>query len=341
MLITNVTNVSRLHKYWGLADVDAKRVYKSISAYYEPLGEFRNDPVLIRLLTYIQPKFTDLRLFFQHLPIQEAIRVGGRDYYSFFDKETVNLLLEYVFFSVLHEYIIATDKIDLIRLDQVEIKKTNRAKIAENREPKISSEYDELDDDHAQVYADMMEIQIESGDRDALKIRVAKMLLAFVNIIRKNKSEVDISYDNILAAIRKRKEKEKNRIVERFKNMSEDERKVEDMKKKYKMDEWNVGTQRGIFEYNKQTSTREVAEQKAEEALEIQKHGIRAADFVAIHGDTEEGEEPLREMLDIDEMIEEVEEENMMTGLSDLKHNFFDGQFYSDDESDDGFGDEV
>jgi hypothetical protein len=339
MLITNITNVSRLHKYWGLADVDAKRVYKSISAYYEPLGEFRNDPVLIRLLTYIQPKFTDLRLFFQHLPIQEAIQVGGRDYYSFFDKETVNLLLEYVFLSVLHEYIIATDKIDLIRMDQVEIKKTNRAKIAENREPKIVSEYEELDDDHAQVYADMMEIQIEAGDRDALKIRVAKMLLSFINIVRKNKSEVDISYDNISAAIRKRKEKEKNRIVERFKNMSEDERKVEDMKKKYKMDEWNVGTQRGIFEYNKQTSTREVSEQQAEEALEIQKHGIKTADFVAIHADTEEGEEPLREMLEVDQMIEEGEEDNMVTGLADLKHNFFDGQFYSDDESDDDFGD--
>jgi hypothetical protein len=85
----------------------------------------------------------------------------------------------------------------------------------------------------------------------------------------------------------------------------------------------------------------------ADEALDIQKHGIRQADFVEIHGDSgaDEGEEPLREMLEVgqmpDEMEEQADEENMMAGLTSLKANFFDGQYYSDDESDDGFGDEA
>jgi hypothetical protein len=181
----------------------------------------------------------------------------------------------------------------------------------------------------------MLEIQIQAGNRDELKTRVAKMLLAFISITQKNKAEIDISYENISAAIRKRKEKEKNRIIEKFKNMSEDERKVEDMKKRLKMDEWNVGTQRGIFKYDQATSYREVMEQKTEEALEIQKHGIRAADFVSIHA-TEE-DEPVREMVEADE-LDEVEAD-ADTGINTLKKNFFDGQFYSDDESDDGFND--
>jgi hypothetical protein len=275
----------------------------------------------------------DLRLFFQHLPIQEAIRVAGRDYYSFFDKDTVNLLLEYVFLSVLHEYIIATDQLDLIRMDQVEKKRENRARMAEDNEPQIMAGYRDVEEAQEQVYADLTEIQIESGNRDELKTRVAKMLLAFVNITRRNKTEVDISYENISAAIRKRKEKEKNRIVERFKNMSEDERKVEELKKKFKMDEWNVGTQRGIFEYDKTTSNREVMEQQAEEALEIQKHGIRASDFLAIHGDDQE-DEPLRDMLEADQLDTDdaADEENMTTGLRSLKSNFFDGVVDSEDE---------
>ena len=37
----------------------------------------------------------------------------------------------------------------------------------------------------------------------------------------------------------------------------------------------------------------------------------------------------------------EMTEETMFSGVGALKKNFFDGQFYSDDESDDGFGDEV
>jgi hypothetical protein len=349
ILISNVTNVSRVHAYWGLAPVDSIRIYNSISAYYQPLGEFREDIVLTRLLLDIQTKFVDLRLFFENLPIHESIRVGSHDYFSFFDRETIELLLEYVFLSVLHEYIIATDKIDLIRMDSVEQKKVNREAIRDSadEDTQFSSEYPELAEEYQQVYGDMTEIQIQAGNREELKTRVAKLLLAFINITRKNKAEIDISYENISAAIRKRKEKEKNRIIDRFKQMSEDERRVEDQKKKLKLDEWNVGTQRGIFEYDKHTSTREVNEQMAEEALDIQKHGIRQADFVEIHGDSgvDDGEEPLREMLDVNQMPDEMEvqadEENVMAGLTSLKTNFFDGQFYSDDESDDGFGDDA
>lgn len=336
VLITNQTNVSRLHKYWGLAEVDATRIYRSIKGYYEPLGEFRQDPVLIRLLLHIQQKFVDLRLFFENLPIQEAIQVGGRDYYSFFDKDTVKLLLEYIFLSVLHEYIIATDERELLQLEQLEKKRTNRKQIAENGEPTLSVEFSELEEEYEEVYQDMLEIQIQSGNRDELKTRVAKMLLSFISITRKNKEEIDISYENISTAIRKRKEKEKNRIIEKFKNMSEDERKIEDMKKRLKMDEWNVGTQRGIFKYDQTTSSREVMEQKTEEALEIQKHGIRGADFVSIH--TTEEDEPVREMLEVNE-LDEVDAD-ADTGIQSLKKGFDDGRFYSDDESDDDFGDD-
>lgn len=336
ILITNVTNVSRLHKYWGLAEVDQNRIYRSIKGYYEPLGEFRQDPVLTRLLLHIQPKFVDLRLFFEHLPIQEAIQVGGRDYYSFFDQDTVKLLLEYIFLSVLHEYIIATDERELLQLDKVEKKRANRKRIAEEADPTITAEFQHLDEEYEEVYGNMLEIQIQAGNRDELKTRVAKMLLAFISITKKNKAEIDISYENIATAIRKRKEKEKNRIVEKFKNMSEDERKIEDMKKRFKMDEWNVGTQRGIFKYDQATSSREVMEQKMEEALEVEKHGIRAADFVSIHA-TEE-DEPVREMMEADE-LEEVEAD-ADTGIQTLKKGFDDGRFYSDDDSDDDFGDD-
>ena len=348
ILITNVTNVSRVHNYWGLAEVDKIRIYNSVLKYYEPLGEFREDATLLRLLNSIIPRFSDLRLFFDNLPIQEPIRIGSHNYFSFFDKDTIHLLLEYVFLSVLHEYIIATDDPDLIRLDKIEKKRANRAAIAANSDidTQFSAEFPHLAEEYEEVYGDMTEIQIQSGNRDELKTRVAKMLLAFINIARKNKAEIDISYENITSAIRKRKDKEKTRIIERFRNMSEDERKVEDQKKKLKLDEWNVGTQKGIFIYDKQTSQREVMEQMVEERLDIEKHGIRQADFVEIHGD--EGgadDEPLREMVEVgqipDQEYPEITEETMFSGVGALKKNFFDGQFYSDDESDDGFGDEI
>jgi len=285
-------------------------------------------------------------LFFENIPIQEAIQVGSRNYFSLFDKDVTQLLLEYVFLSVLHEYIIATDDINLIRLDQTERRIESRKRIAENAENNaIKSDFMDIAEEYQEMYGNMEEIDIQSGNIEELKTRVAKMLIAFINIARKNKAEIDISYLNISAAIRKRKENEKNRIVERMTRMSPDERAVEDMKKKCKMDEWNVGTQRGIFQYDKKTSEREVREQSIEDALDIQKHGLRKTDFISIHGDTEDMEDTLREFTDMNIMrsdIEEAEdEETLATGLAGLKHNYMDGQFYSDDESDNDFGDDA
>jgi hypothetical protein len=346
ILITNATNLSRVHSHWDLAPVDSAKIFRSIQGYYEPLGEFRQDPVLVRLLTSIQSKFVDLRLFFENIPIQESVQIGSRNYFSLFDKDVIQLLLEYIFLSVLHEYIIATDDINLIRLDQSERRIESRNQNAENAENNnIESEYIDVAEEYQEMYGNMAEIQIQSGNKEELKTRVAKMLIAFMNIARKNKAEIDISYMNISAAIRKRKENEKNRIVERMTIMSPDERAVEDMKKKYKMDEWNVGTQRGIFQYDKKTSEREVREQSIEDALDIQKHGLRQTDFISIHADTEDMEDTLREFIDMNTMRsdidEAVDEETIATGLASLKRNFMDGQFYSDDESDDGFGDDA
>jgi hypothetical protein len=269
--------------------------------------------------------------------------VGSHDYFSLFDTDTIHLLLEYIFLSVLHEYIIATDDMNLIRIDKKERKQFNRNEILKKEEDEIESEYPELSEEYQEVYGDIDEVEIEAGNRDDLKNRVAKMLLSFINIIRKNKSEIDISYETIRMSIRKRKENEKNRIVERFKAMSPDERSVEDMKKKFKMDEWNLGTQKGIFQYDKKTSEREVREQEAEEQLDIQKHGVRKADFISIHADSEDTTDILRDMVDSEDLVADVdapELENEITGLTGLKNNFFDGQFYSDDESDDDFGDD-
>jgi hypothetical protein len=343
ILITDTKNTGTVHSYWGLSPMDSSKIFRSIQTYYEPLGPFRQDTVIQQLLSYIKPKFVDLRLFFENIPIQQSIHVGSRDYFSLFDTDTIELLMEYIFLSVLHEYIVATDDMDLIRLDKQEQRRFNREQILKKKEDAIESEYIDLNEEYQEYHGDMIEIEIEAGNRDELKNKVAKLLISFINIIRKNKSEIDISYESISMAIRKRKENEKNRIVERFKAMSPDEKTVEDMKKKFKMDEWNLGTQKGIFKYDKKTSEREIREQAAEEELDIQKHGIRKEDFISIHADTEDSTNILREMIDSEDIVTDLdapELENEITGLEGLKNNFFDGEYYSEDESDDDFGDD-
>jgi hypothetical protein len=342
MLLTNISINARFpNQHIDFSDYDKIKIYNSKRDYYAPLGEFKQDRVIHLLLLKIREKFVDLRLFFENLPIQAPMMRYNREYFSLFDKETISFLLDYVFLSVIHEYIIATDDPDLIRTDIFEKKKSTREKIAEQKDISIQfqSEFPDMEEEYEETGDDMAEIQIDVGNKEELKTRVSKMLLAFINIARKNKNEIDISYDSIANAIRKRKENEKNRIVQRFEGLSKDEREIEDMKKKFKLDEWNVGQQKGLFVYDKTVSDRERMEQEKEDLIDIQKHGMRKADFMMI-----QSEEVMQEGLDAEDIedLEDMEEEDpdMGFGLQSLKANFHDGQFYSDDESDDGFGDE-
>ena len=344
ILLTNVAFNNRFpvqHIDFSLLDI--AKMYNSKKEYYAQLEEFRQDKVLNLLLTKIREKFGDLRLFFENLPIQTPIMKNNKEYFSLFDKDTIKFLLEYVLLSVLHEYIIATDDDTLIRADIFEKKKTSREKILEQKDISIQfqTEFNEMDEEYNSVNDDIAEIQIDIGNKEELKTRVSKLILAFINIMRKNKNEIDISYDSISNAIRKRKENEKNRIVQRFERLSIEERKIEDMKKKYKLDEWNVGQQKGLFIYDKKVSDRERIEQEKEDLIDIQKHGMRKADFLMIQSQ----EETAHDIMDVEDIEEDIDREenepDMGYGLESLKANFHDGQFYSDDESDDGFGDEA
>jgi len=343
MLLTNIDiNFHYPEHHIDFSEFDIDRIFKSKKEYYEPLGEFKQDKVINLLILKIREKFVDLRLFFENLPIQTPMMKYNREYFSLFDKETIIFLLDYVFLSVIHEYIIATDDPELIRTDIFEKKKSSREKIAEQKDMSIqfSTEIRDINEEYEETGNDIAEIQIDIGNKEELKTRIAKLLLAFINIARKNKHEIDISYETISNAIRKRKENEKNRIVQRFEGLSKDERDIEDMKKKFKLDEWNVGQQKGLFVYDKKVSDRERIEQEKEDMIDIQKHGIRKADFMMIQSEDfmqetigEEGIADLENMED--------DEEDMGFGIGSLKANFHDGQFYSDDESDDGFGDDA
>jgi hypothetical protein len=342
MLLTNIPINARYPKdHIDFSEYDKMKIFNSKRDYYAPLAEFKQDRVIQLLLLKIREKFVDLRLFFESLPIQTPTTRYKKEYFSLFDKDTIKFLLEYVFLSVMHEYIIATDNMDLIRTDIFEKKKSSREKIEEQKDISIQfqSEFVDMDEEQEELGNDIAEIQIDMGNRDELKIRIAKLLLAFMNIIRKNKNDIDISYESISNAIRKKKENEKNRIVQRFEGLNPDEKDIENMKKKFKLDEWNVGQQKGLFVYDKNVSDRERMEQEKEDLIDIQKHGIRKDDFMAIHSESMlEGIEE-EDIEDFEDM--EDEEPEMGFGIQSLKANFHDGQFYSDDDSDDGFGDDA
>ena len=347
IILNNIQN-NRIHKYWGLSENDERVLYNFNKMYYDPLKPFFSDRILQRVLREIELKCVDLRMFFNTLPIYSPIQRGEHEYFALFDRDMIVFLIEYIFYSVIHEYIITANDDEYILFDRNEKKMDRRQAIKEKGDLSIQFEtvLGEIDESIIERSGELAEVQIEMGNKQELQERVAALIITFLTIIQDNKDDIDISYEMIATSIRKKKEAEKLRFTERLRLLSPDERKIEDQKKKFKLDEWNVGMQTGLFKYNKNTSDRERREQELEEQLEIAKYGMRSTDYESIYNGEEEVElegqeiEQLEEA-DEDELerVDRLENQDGGIDISGLQRNWMDGGYYSEDGSDDDFGD--
>jgi len=333
ILLNDMGFYKKVPKHWGFSDKHNDIISKFLETYYEKIEKFKGDSVLLRLLQEVDVRLTDLPIFLENLPFfTEMVKDMGddvegeriRSFYCLFDKQTIYLLFSYCFYSAIYEYIVCANDVDLLRADVQTMKQNHREKIRDDANPSnlMSGLRNEGEDDD-----DVLdEVEIITGDLDELKKRVASLLLCFLNVEQENKDVLDYSYEQVMQKVKRDKDIEKQGIIERLGNMSIEERRVENDLKNYKIGRWNVGEQKGLYQYDKATFDREIDEMLAQgEQLEFEDTGglINADDIVV----DEEGEEPdnFYERGGID--------------ISNLGENFTDGAYYDEDKEyeDDGF----
>ena len=94
-------------------------------------------------------------------------------------------------------------------------------------------------------------LRSETMNTKILHKNVSNLLLAFLGIMKNDKDTMDVSYEDILERTFKSKEREKRKITERLKNLTEPEREVDTAMKINKLGVWSKGLQKGITSYDK------------------------------------------------------------------------------------------
>jgi len=330
----------KVHKHWGLSEKHRIDVVKFIDKYYEKIEKFKQDAVLTRVLKEVETKLLDIIVFIENIPIYTPIvkNMGSEDdkdtnkkniqeFYSIFDKETIYMLFTNCFLSVIYEYMVVSDDAELINSDQeihkVEVRQSLKSRM--NMSDLLTSADVETDDAESEE-RDRISQQY-SGKHLELKERVSALLLTFLDIEKENKETVDFSYAQIIKRVNRSKEKEKKEIIEFLGNMSIDERKVEDMFKNYRIGRWNVGQQKGLIQYDKNTYDRE-----RDELLRKLHDGDST--------DMDEVDLMLRDVYEMDaddeKAVEQEDEMNMLDDMNQLNPEFMDGVYYQEDAEDEG-----
>ena len=148
---------------------------------------------------------------------------------------------------------------------------------------KLYLDYLEEDDEDLDI-----ELQDEAsaimGERELKEKHIGEILLSYTTIAMDYHSLLNVSKDKIVNSINKSKNKEKYKITQRFKNMTDEARDVEDLKKNLSLGEWSIGKSKAIFTYQGDMYDKDRNAMEADMLLEMKSNEIddvsRAHDFI-------------------------------------------------------------
>ena len=152
-----------------------------------------------------------------------------------------------------------------------------------------------------------------------------------MEIEEENKKTLDLTYEDILRKTRRNKDMERTSVVERLGKMSIEQRKGEDMLKKYRLEHWNVGQQKGLYEYDGNVFDRELEQflMGGEDEVAVPEN-LDAEQLDAIDANNQEGEEAV-----------DYARGNIVLGDINIGDDRRDGDYYYDDTEVGDFDDDT
>lgn len=119
---------------------------------------------------------------------------------------------------------------------------------------------------------EITEIDIIRGDQKKRKQNIANIIVAMLNIVRKEKNAINLNSQMVKEKINRSKDKERHKITSTLRDMNKEEREIENLFKNHRLERWNKGLQKGLTQYVGKTYDEERIEREKEEILEKQLH---------------------------------------------------------------------
>ena len=250
-MIINQVNYEdvKIHKHWHFTERHVARLREFLEAHYLELRRFYGENTLKPILGTIHKKVEALMLLENAIPI-----VREKDSISkepLFNERTLKLLYKYFILSVL----------DVI------IQLGSETNIIVQETPSYAEETDIISSLEAQEEASgqITAVEIIAGDKKSLNEKLASMMAEFLNIVEKDKEAINYNEASIREKITRAKDVEKDDVVEEFDSLSIEERDVNFVFKKLRMERWSRGLEKGLTQYVGDTYDREIEEMERRE----------------------------------------------------------------------------
>ena len=237
----------KIPSHWKLSDRHNKDIMVIIGKYYELFIKYYDNTKIISLLSKINNHTQNLLQIIKLFPSTNySINSKGELLYTVFNNELFSLFLEYSVLSCYKLYISLIE--ESVALPEIGAEQTMA--------PTVVGIEEDL--------ADIEEMDIISGDHIKLNEYISSILVDYTSIFSSSKKTLNYSKQDLNKRINITKEKEKDLVTTRLKDLSKDERSVDTMLKKYKLGDWSKGLQKGTTQYVQDTydEEREIMEKQ-------------------------------------------------------------------------------
>ena len=206
-------------------------------------------------------------------PIELSGEIVVRGQYSIFNDELVRYMFAHYLLNVLMKYVTLAKSPQIIVAE---------VPVPEGMEQELMSVLEAQEEQNG--VGSLSEMSMVAAENVELKKVVAELLGVFINMMISDKSAINVNKKSVKEDITQSKDKEKDIITRELRDMQQDERQMENIMKKLRIGDWNVGGTKGLRFYVPETYEQErdamESEFRREEAVAKQENRIKKNDKV-------------------------------------------------------------
>jgi hypothetical protein len=231
--------------YFGFSDNHAKKLKKYINEYYSKLNSFYGVSIISNILTTIQKSAQNIFKLSKTTPCFTSIKIDDKELKPIFDERTSKYLYEFYLLKVLLNYIELSENDEMLVLEiqkETEITDIFTTEYLEERETQVDLTINSKN---------VTERRLVEGNMKELRQKTTQLLIAFIEIMNNQKDTINTSYEEIQDRVFKLREREKDLVTDRLKQMTDEERDGDTILKINKLGMYSKGMQKGLTTLDK------------------------------------------------------------------------------------------
>jgi hypothetical protein len=245
----------KIPSHWKLSQRHNSDVRNIIYNYYNKLSTYYGKSILKPIFSSIYDKVNDWITLLNKVPIFESI---SNETYAVINPTIVEAIAELVLLESYKAFIFSTSVINIKKSDDLSV--TTSEELLNEEIGNIS------------------EMDIISGEKLEQNETIASLLITFTEMFISTKKTINYNYEDVIYRVNVSKEKEKDQFTKRLKELSDEEREIENMLKGHKLGTWSKGLSKGVTQYVKDNYDEERMEMEKTIQLESQ---LGKQDFVS------------------------------------------------------------